>query len=309
MYLETRKKPDLIYCSVPSLDVASTAAKYAKRNNIKFIIDIQDLWPEAFRMVYNIPVISTLLFRPMQRKADHIYASADEIIAVSKTYADRASIVNKKCKEPHVIYLGTELRYFDKIAEVNRVQKPDNEIWLAYAGTLGHSYDLKCVIDALHVLSCKGHNNIKFIVMGDGPLRSSFENYAKSKNIYVEFTGKLDYERMVGLLKSCDIAVNPIIHDSAASIINKHADYAAAGLPVLNTQESKEYKDLVEDYYMGFNCINGEFNDLAEKLSLLIKNYDIRNTMGMNSRKLAEERFDRLVTYNKIIDILNDLLD
>ncbi len=36
---------------MPSLDVAKVAAKYAKENNIRFIIDIQDLWPEAFRMV------------------------------------------------------------------------------------------------------------------------------------------------------------------------------------------------------------------------------------------------------------------
>ena len=29
-YLSNRKKPDVIYCAVPSLDVAKTAAKYAK---------------------------------------------------------------------------------------------------------------------------------------------------------------------------------------------------------------------------------------------------------------------------------------
>lgn len=42
-YLKKRKKPDVIYCSVPSLDVARVAAKYTEQHNIRFIIDVQDL--------------------------------------------------------------------------------------------------------------------------------------------------------------------------------------------------------------------------------------------------------------------------
>ena len=36
-YLKTRKKPDVVYCSVPSLDAADVASRYAKKHNIKFI--------------------------------------------------------------------------------------------------------------------------------------------------------------------------------------------------------------------------------------------------------------------------------
>ena len=57
-YLHSMKeKPSVIYCAVPSLDVAYEAAKYSKKNNIKYIVDVQDLWPEAFQMVLNIPFI------------------------------------------------------------------------------------------------------------------------------------------------------------------------------------------------------------------------------------------------------------
>ena len=51
-----QERPDIIYCAVPSLDVAFEVGKYAKKNNIKFIIDIQDLWPEAFQMVFKVPI-------------------------------------------------------------------------------------------------------------------------------------------------------------------------------------------------------------------------------------------------------------
>jgi len=303
-YLNRRKKPDVIYCSSPSLDVARVAAQYAERNKIRFIIDIQDLWPEAFKMVFHVPLVNDLIFYPMKKQADYIYSAADEIIAVAQTYAERALKVNRKCKEPTVVFLGTELAYFDQLAKENKIKnKPQDEIWLAYIGTLGHSYDLICVIDALALI--KDKYNVKFIVMGDGPLKTKFEEYAEKRGVNAHFTGRLDYGKMVGLLSACDIAVNPISRGAAQSIINKHADYAAAGLPVLNTQECPEYRHLLSEYNAGLNCENNNPVDLAEKLAQLCENSDLRKALGQNSRKLAEEKFDRGRTYK---DIINKIL-
>lgn len=300
-YLNQRGKPDVIYCAVPSLDVAYVAAQYANENNIRFVIDIQDLWPEAFKMVFNMPFISDLAFSPMNKKANYIYDSADEVIAVSETYVNRALSVNHNLKKGLSVFLGTDLSNFDKFAEENKVNKPIEEIWLAYIGTLGHSYDLTTVIDALSILKNKGISNIKFIVMGDGPLKSQFQDYAIEKKVYVEFTGRLNYEEMVGILKSCNIAVNPISSNSAGSIINKVGDYAAAGLPVINTQECQEYRDLITSYNAGINCENGNPVDLAESLLSLYSDSKLRKKIGENNRELAEEKFDRNKTYPKIV--------
>ncbi len=305
-YLKSRNKPSVIYCSVPSLDVAAIATKYAKENDIKLIIDIQDLWPEAFKMVLNLPILSDMFFYPMKKTAEQIYNSADEIVAVSETYLNHALNINKKLKKGQVVYLGTDLSKFDYFAKDNKYFKKFNDqIWVAYIGTLGHSYDLVTVIDALKILKDKGINNIQFIVMGDGPLKLKFEEYAKEKKINVEFTGRLSYEKMVSILTVCDIAVNPISKGAASSIINKHADYAAAGLPVINTQESNEYRMLIDRYKAGFNCINNDAVDVANKLLILIDNPTLGQEMGLNSRKLAEEKFDRRTTYQKILELLN----
>ena len=108
-YLKNRKKPEVIYCAVPSLTAPYEAAKYCKKNGVKFIIDIQDLWPEAFQMVFNVPVLSNLIFAPFNWLANGIYKRADEIAAVSESYVQRALSVNKKCSSGHAIYLGTKM--------------------------------------------------------------------------------------------------------------------------------------------------------------------------------------------------------
>ncbi|HHK5613379.1 TPA: glycosyltransferase family 4 protein [Bacillus paranthracis] len=300
-YLKSRRTPDIIYCAVPSLDAGYIAARYAKEKNVKFVIDIQDVWPEAFKMVFNIPVISDLIFYPMRRKADYIYNMADEVIAVSETYKNRALSSNSRINKGLSVFLGTELDTFDKLAEQDKFDKPSNEIWLAYIGTLGHSYDLNCVIDAIYLLEKKGIKNIKFIVMGDGPLKSKFINYANSKGINSAFTGRLEYSEMVKILTACDIAVNPISKGTAASIINKVGDYAAASLPVLNTQECREYMDLITNYNAGLNCENGNPHDLAEKILSLYYDDNLRVTLGSNNRRMADDKFDRKKTYTNII--------
>lgn len=247
-----------------------------------------------------------MIFWPMTKQANYIYSQADEIMAVSQTYANRALEVNTKCQEAHSVFLGTDLTNFDILAKENVIEdKSSGEIWLTYIGTLGHSYDIINVIDALKILQKKGIKNIKFIIVGDGPLQAKFESYAKEKEVYVKFTGRLEYAKMMGILKVSDIAVNPIKAGSAGSIINKVGDYAAAGLPVINTQECQEYKDLIEEYEIGFDCENNKPVELSKKLLALSQSKDLRRTMGENNRRLAEEKFDRSKTYQEIIKLLD----
>lgn len=153
-YLETIKKPDVIYCAVPSLTGPNFVAKYCKKNNIRFVIDIQDLWPEQFQLAFNVPILSSIAFSPFHQIANSIYKNADSICAVSETYVNRALRVNKKVKEGTTVFLGTKLETFDAFANEEPLINKENsdEIWLAYCGLLGNSYDLITVFDALDLL-------------------------------------------------------------------------------------------------------------------------------------------------------------
>lgn len=303
-YMRKREKPDVVFCAVPSLSGPQKIAKYCEKNNIRFVIDVQDLWPEAFQMVLHIPVVSSLLFAPFRILANGIYKRADAVCAVSDTYVNRALKVNKKCTSGKTVFLGTDISVFDGFV-AEQSEKKQEEIRVAYCGTLGSSYDLTCVIDAISIIN---ESRVNFVVMGDGPRMKEFKAYAMSKGISSEFTGRLPYDQMCKKLANCDIAVNPITHGAAQSIINKHADYVAAGLPIVSTQENAEFCKLIVDYQMGFNCINNDSNDVAIHLQKLIDNPSLRKEMGDNARKCAKEKFDRKETYKALeASILNDI--
>lgn len=299
-YLKQRKKPDVVYCAVPSFSGAARVGKFCKKNGIRFVVDVQDIWPEAFKMILNVPLVSDLAFLPLTVLANKVYRRADAICAVSQTYADRGMRRNKRCKDARVVYLGTDLRVFDESsAGEPLLYKPEGEIWLGYCGSLGKSYDIPCVIRALEKLN---RADVRLIVMGDGENREAYQTLATEKGVNVLFAGRLAYGQMCATLAQCDITVNPITSGSAGSIINKHGDYAAVGLPVLNTQDSLEYRDLVDRYGMGLNCVNGDPGDLAEKLETLLADPELCKQMGENARRCAQERFDRRQTYPILVD-------
>lgn len=301
-YLKNRKRPDVVYCAVPSLTGPNLVAKYCEKKGIRFICDIQDLWPEAFQMVFNIPIVKDIVFLPFRILANGIYKRSDAICGVSDTYCKRVINVNRKYISSTVVFLGIDLLEFDRYAELKvDVKKHDIEIWIAYCGTLGASYDLTCVIDAMTKIN---NSKVKLIVMGDGPRKTEFEKYAIEKNVNAQFVGRIPYDKMCALLKKCDIAVNPISHNAAQSIINKHADYAAAGLPVISTQESLEYRRLVDEYEMGYNCPCNDAVAVAEKIVMLSEDGELRKRLGKNARRCAVEKFDRKNTYPEIIKVI-----
>lgn len=301
-YLEKRKKPDFIIVSIPSLSVADRVTKYANKNRIPVIVDIQDLWPEAFKMALSIPIISDILFYPMKKQADRIYARADKIMAVSDTYVARGLRCNSKDRDGLSIYIGSDSKLIVEKTNDIDVDKPQNEFWVGYVGALGHSYDIESVIKAIKLLEDQDIKNIKFIVMGDGVLKSHFEQIAKDSGVNVEFTGLLEYGKMMKTLSHCDIAVNPIIAKSVSSIINKVADYSAAGVPVINTQNSEEYKKLLESYNAGINVENGNIEALSMAIKTLYDNENMRIDMSNNAKKMFDERFDRRKTYYRLIE-------
>ena len=211
--------------------------------------------------------------------------------------------MNKKNAPCVPVFLGTKLSLFDQYVEENKVKRTDDKFVLGYCGTLGHSYDIKCAIDVMAILQKRGYNDIALWVMGDGPLMDEFKNHAKTQGVDVTFYGRVPYEKMCGLLSACDACINVITKGAAQSIINKHADYAASGLPVLNNQTCEEYWKLIEQFDCGINfeCANPE--EMADGIVRLKEHPDLRDKMGLNARTMAEQLFNREIAYHKIYEI------
>lgn len=300
--------PDIVYCAIPSHDVAYEVAKFCERKKIKFILDIQDLWPEAFQIVFNIPIINKFLFYPIRRKSEYAYKRADKIIAVSNSYLKRGMKAKKKLEIGTSIYLGTDLKVFDEevCKAKNMYRKKPGEICIGYLGTLGSSYDILTSLKAIKIVQEK-YKNVSYILLGDGPLMNQFQQYAKENRVNAVFLGRLAYYDAMKTLKNCDIALNPFVKGAAQSIINKVGDYAALGLPVINSLENDEYRNLLSTYNAGVNVDSENEVSMANAIMKLLHDSKRLEIYSQNSYRLAKEKFDRNKTYKLISNYIEGL--
>ena len=308
--LEKEGDYDLIYCEIPPNDVALAAAEYAKKKGIPFVPDVNDLWPEAMRMVLDIPVVSDILFYPLQRDAEKVYSLVSGIIGTSDEYRDRL-LKNQKLDVPRkTVYVGNEIAEFDRGVEKYgpEIQKPEGEFWVSYAGTIGTSYDIRTMVLAGKELLDRGMSQIKFKILGGGPLKDELENLAKEQGcVNVEFVGYAPYPKMAAYLAKSDILVNSFVKKAPQSIVTKIGDYLAAGKPMINTCMSPEFRQKVENDGFGINILPEDVKILADAIAELYEDRDGCRIMGEKARKIAEEQFDRPESYKKIIELIEEL--
>lgn len=303
------KKPDLIFCAYPMMTSAYLIGKFAKKNRIPFIIDVQDTWPESISSGINTDnfFVKTLMF-PFTIYANKIYKLADLVFGVSQTYANRANVKGTKSKEFISVYIGAEGNKFNTVSKIK--EKEEKEVWCIYIGTLSYSYDLTTLILTFNELE-KINLNIKLYILGDGPDFSILKNKAEelgllNKTVYLK--GLLPYEEMVKYLKTSDIALNAIKGKALQTMTNKFGDFVSAGLPILNCCQMEEVKNIILEKELGINYIPGNTSSLKEAILFLLENKDKMVEFSKKSKKFADEKFDRKESYNIIFQKIKEIL-
>ena len=277
----TAGRYSLIYSEIPPNDVARVCAEYASEHNIPYVADINDLWPEAMRMVVNIPVLSDVAFCPFARDAKRVYQLLSGAVGTSDEYTARPA-KDRTTPYPHAtVYVGNDLAAFDEGAREHMadVVKPAGELWAVYAGTLGASYDLSTLVQAAKLAEPQV-SGLRVKILGDGPDRDKLTELASSIGAPVDFLGYTPYDRMAAWLAASDITVNSLVHGAAQSIVTKIGDYLAAGIPIINTGESPEFCSKVEADGFGVNVAPGNASELTQAIVKLAAHPSSRKIMG-----------------------------
>ncbi len=315
---------DLIYSEIPPNDVALACAESAKRYGIPYVADVNDLWPEAMRMVLDIPIVSDIAFYPFARDAKRTYGLISAAVGTSDEYALRPA-KDRTEPYPHItVYVGNDIAAFDEGARAHAeaVEKPEGQIWVTYAGTIGASYDIETLVRAASLLEtgrqkkqakCAASRKdpfpeIRVKILGDGPDKERLTALAQELGAPVDFLGYTPYDLMAAYLKASDIVVNSLVKDAAQSIVTKIGDYLASGNPMINTGMSPEFRRKVVSDGFGLNVEPENERALAGAIAKLAGHASMRKIMGAKGRRIAECEFDQRRSYLKIVDLIRKLL-
>lgn len=294
-----------VYCSIPPNNIGKEVGSICKRNNVPFVVDIEDLWPEAMTTIFN--KAAQVLTRPYLHDAEKTYSYADGVVGTSEEYTARAWKNNNRTIPNRTVYVGTEISAFDEevVYYVSDIVKSEDEFWVIYTGSIGHSYAIDNIVKAAKRIK---NNKIKFKILGDGPLRAECEELAmKLQCDNIEFLGYVSHPLMAAYLVKSDITINSFAKGVAQSIVNKVGDYLAAGKPMINTLENSECCRLISNNNIGVNISAENPEELVEAIEMLYLQKEKCDEMGANARKLAENKFDRKTSYKEIVELVSSL--
>lgn len=204
---------------------------------------------------------------------------------------DKTEFVNAKIiKENQVCFIkgsGVDLQQFAYRSE----DKIDcSRIKCVFTGRMVEDKGVLVIFEAAKILKEKYKDKIQFILCGDLDA-----NPKALKKEQIESYCDGDYVKWLGFQKN----IKDILHDSHIMIFpsfymeglpKSNIDAEAIGLPVITT-DWIGCRDTVVDGYNGFIIPPKDSILLAEKIELLVNDDKLRQEMGKNARKYAEDNF------------------
>lgn len=162
---------------------------------------------------------------------------------------------------------------------------------IIFTGAMYHHRGLDVLLYAIPEV-IKNHNDVKFILIGNGPEKEKLEKIVTDKKIndFVFFKGWIDREEIPEKLANSVIGIGPLrLTDvTKGALPIKVLEYMASSLPII-AQKGTLPENILEDGKNGFFIENA--HELAEKINYLLDNEKARESFMTRSKEMAK-KFD-----------------
>lgn len=310
-----QRRPDVILCSFPTIELSFVATRFGAANGIPVILDVRDLWPDIFVEVAHpsMRALAKVVLSPYVLAARSAFAAADAVIGVSQGYRNwglsraRRSATQSDRVFP-LAYDGSLAANSLESQLVTREKYgvPVAAVICVFVGSFGRTYDLVPLIETARALEVDGDSRFFFLLCGAGERAEEWQELAGASSL-IRFTGWLDQREMQNLLRASDIGVAAYASGAPQGIPNKIIEYLAAGLPILSSLEGESAELLSVA-----NCgVQYEANDPASFRNALesLGDADSRARLAKNGRAIFSENFEARNVYGRLSDLVEAVAD
>jgi glycosyltransferase involved in cell wall biosynthesis len=215
---------------------------------------------------------------------------ASALVANSKGLRDLAQTVDPRVSV-RVIPNGVDVVRFSPGAPDSSAGGP---LRLLFVGRLEPYKGIETLLEAAGQLRGRTSRNLALDLVGDGSLRDHLPEVARRLGLQdmVRFCGLAPPDRMPDVYRQADVFVLPSIVEGMPNVI---LEAMASGLPVVATRIPGS-DELVEPGRTGFLVPPGDAQALAEAVSRLAEQPDLRRVMSTDARLEAQRRSWNRVT-------------
>jgi glycosyltransferase involved in cell wall biosynthesis len=220
--------------------------------------------------------------------AERTFAAAEHIIAVSNEVAAYVKRFTGGTERVHVVPNGVNVERFAPRANVNIAHE---QLTIGFVGSLKPWHGLQVLVEAFSLLH-RRLNDVRLLVIGDGPGRDSLEANLAATGLLtrVHLTGAVAPEDVPDLLAQIDVAVAPYpaLPDFYFSPL-KVLEYMAAGRAVVASRIG-QIAELIDDEVSGILVPPGDVPALADACERLALDPGLRARLGARARETVCRR-------------------
>jgi len=236
---------------------------------------------------------------------------SDAIISVCDTMTEQALAANiGENNLFHTIYSSFNVSKF-KSAAGNReyfskkLQISNDTIVLLTISRLFPMKGIEVFLKTIETAAEKGNCPVKGIILGDGPMRSEFEDIAK-KNLpenSVIFSGLTNPDEIPGFISASDIIVHASLREGLARVL---VQGLAGGKPVI-TYDIGGAKEVVINNQNGFICPADNVRQFTKHVVNLINNNEDLERLTTGAKETDLEQFSTERMLDKIEELYGDI--
>jgi glycosyltransferase involved in cell wall biosynthesis len=249
----------------------------------KFVFDHHDINPELYEAKFGR---RDFFYRLMLKLERWSFRTADVSIATNDSY--RRIAIERGGMDPERVFVvrsGPSLERMKIGAPDNRL-KCGRRYLVGYVGVMGKQEGIDYLLHAIrHIVFDLKRTDIQFGLVGGGTSLQEMKELALTLRVapFITFTGRVSDDRMVAMLNTADVCVNPDIANAMndKSTMNKIMEYMALGKPIVqfDLAEGRVSAQDASLYAQRNNSV-----DLADKIVALLDDEPLRQRMGACGR-------------------------
>ena len=270
-------------CNPP--DLIFITALFFKMLGVRYVFDHHDINPELYLAKFGK---KGFFYRCMVFFERMTFKAADYSIATNESYkkiaVERGGMEAEKVT---VVRSGPSLKRL-KITEGDSTYKKGREFLVGYVGVIGVQEGLDLLLESVkHIVQKR--DDVQFAIIGSGTALDEIKLLANELGVqdYVDFYGRVSDEKLVGILNTCDVCVNPDrpTEMNNLSTMNKIMEYMALRKSIVQYDLKEGRASALE---ASLYAENDNTADFAEKIMFLLDNEN-------ESKRMADFGYDRVI--------------
>lgn len=292
-------RPQTVISGNTPLDAQARLLSECRAQGVRFVYWLQDFLGFGARSILprRLPVLGGLIGAYHMRLERSLLRAADAIVAITEDFCPtlRAWGILEEGIEviPNWAPLE-ELPVCDKDNPWSRDQGLNECFTFLYTGTLRMKHNPALLLELAKRL-CQGAGGASLVVASEGPAASWLENQASQLGLSnVRVLGFQPMDQYAQVLGAADV-LTAILNAEAGvfSVPSKVLSYLCAKRPLLlAVPASNLAARVVEESGAGIVVGPDDLEGFIQAAQTLIGSPDLRNQMGENARRYAEEAFN-----------------